>query len=71
MERQCARVYAEEYFPAHIFNTSIREIKSVVRRDSVWFGDRFIVKAVSDREAGRGSDAGRWRWRERSLRTLI
>ena len=71
MERQCARMYAEENFLAYNFNTSILEVKCVVRCDSVGFGDQFTIKAVGDREVGRGGDAGRWRWRERSLRTLI
>ena len=63
MERQCTRVYAEQYFPACNLNTSILEVESIVRGDSVGFGSGFIVRAVSDREVGHGGDAGRWRRR--------
>ena len=58
MERQCAVVYAEEDFPAYNFNTSIHGVKCVVRRDSVGFGDRLIIKAASDREVRHCSYAG-------------
>ena len=57
MERQCARVYTEEDFPAYNFNTSILEVECIVGCDGIGFGNRFIVRAVSDREVGHGGDA--------------
>ena len=56
MERQCARVYAEEGFPAYYFNASILEVECIMRHNSVGLGSRFIVRAVRDREVGQGGD---------------